>query len=310
MQDDKLSNTSDLEAILRFLDANKSHLGDGDGVKDVVSAFATILAAEVFGDSDECSFSSGEFKKGRFDDVFNSGSGEQLLGEISSSEVSMPIFVFADRRSLATFIDLKFGGDGTQVPESDAKDISIMDRSIAELLFVHVASALTATMSTFPWRSPILAEQFVSSSTTDLPDGGEDYDHIKLQIEKEGVKLAMMISFPHDLIETFRAEANSDTEEKDVQSSDPDWARHVEHEIMQSRIGLRALVAMQEFSIAEISQITVGQVLPINAKADDRLPILGDDSVLFFSNIGQLNGAYAMRVVDVLEPIDQFSSLR
>ncbi len=311
MQTDERSSEGDLAAILSFLDANKSHLGDGDGVKDVISSFATSLNEELFGErEDEISFSPADLRAERFNEVLDSTGGEQVLGEIYSSQVSMPIFVFIGSKSLVTFIDLKFGGDGIHLPERDMQDVSMMDRSIAGLLFEHMAAALTTTMSTFAWRSTIFTENFVSSPITDLPHNGETYEHFKLHVDDDGIELAVVISFPSDLVELFRAEANPDHEEKKLQSNDPDWALHVENEILQSRIGLRALVTQQEFSIADISQIAVGQVLPINVKADDKLPILGDGNVLFFSNIGQLNGSYAMRVVDVLEPIDKLDYMR
>ncbi|MGH1418909.1 MAG: FliM/FliN family flagellar motor switch protein [Hyphomicrobiaceae bacterium] len=309
MQTEAHSSKGDLEAILTFLEVNKSQLGDGDGVKNILSTYAECLSEEVFaGLGDQVSFLPAEHHTEGFDELLGSASDDIVFGQIHSPQVLKPIYVFIDGKSLATFIDLKFGGDGERSSVADTRGVSMLDRAIAELLFEHMAAALTETMSTVAWRSEIFTEKFLSSSIAGIPHCNETYEQFKLHIDNDEIELSVMICFPSDMIELFRSEIETEHEEKAHQAHDPDWKLHVENEILQSRIGLRVLVAQQEFSIADVSQIAVGQVFPINAKTDDNFPILGDGNVLFLSRIGQLNGAYAMRVADVLEPMKKFEN--
>jgi flagellar motor switch protein FliM len=62
-----------------------------------------------------------------------------------------------------------------------------------------------------------------------------------------------------------------------------------------------AVLDEKSVSLAEVAAFKVGQVIPLDARIDGRIKLVCNNQPLFLCEIGQLEGAYSVRVDETLE---------
>lgn len=78
------------------------------------------------------------------------------------------------------------------------------------------------------------------------------------------------------------------------------WSEHFDRELRRAPIHIDAVIAEHSLSVREISGLEVGMTLPLRRSADDSVALVHGDALLGSGQLGQRNGAIAVRLLDQL----------
>jgi flagellar motor switch protein FliM len=93
---------------------------------------------------------------------------------------------------------------------------------------------------------------------------------------------------------------------EDVSVSDPRWAKQFENEIRRTEVKLRATIEEHQFTLGDIADLRVGQVLKLQATPTSRIKVECNNEALFWCQLGQDDGAYTVRIEDFVDQEQEF----
>ena len=75
----------------------------------------------------------------------------------------------------------------------------------------------------------------------------------------------------------------------------------MQQEINNTEVTLTAILEERRVTLADVAAFRVGQVISLEARIDGRIRLECNNQPLFMCEIGQLEGAYTLRVDETLE---------
>lgn len=111
----------------------------------------------------------------------------------------------------------------------------------------------------------------------------------------------MFIIIPHSALNPLRQKL-AHVLVGDGRAADPNWREQMESEVRRTEVTLSAVLEERMITFADVARFHVGQVLELEATPRTLAKLESNNQVLFWCQIGQLDGYYALQVAD---PVDQ-----
>ena len=74
----------------------------------------------------------------------------------------------------------------------------------------------------------------------------------------------------------------------------------IENQLKSSEIEMKVILGKTNLEISKISQLKVGEVIPLTSKVNDLLPLVTEDSTYFYVQPGMCSNKLAVQVVEIL----------
>ncbi|MCP3472697.1 FliM/FliN family flagellar motor switch protein [Bradyrhizobium sp. CCGUVB1N3] len=248
-----------------------------------------------------CYFSVNDISNARVGDVVKDYEGNAVAAVLYAEQWDARVLVMLDRDFVFTMVEALFGSDGAEPPIDVERAFSNIELRVVQVLFERFAKAL---QSAFAATSDVTFKlERVETAMASLAIGRSSNmsvcANIMLQALYRGGQMFLII--PHSALNPLRQKL-AHVVVSDGRAADPNWRGQMESEVQRTEVTLNAVLDECVLSLGEVAQFQVGQVIELNATPRTLARLENNNQVLFWCQIGQLDGYYAMQVAD---PVDQ-----
>ena len=248
-----------------------------------------------------CYFSVNGITNDRVGDIIKDYEANAVAAVLYAEQWDTRIIIMLDRDFVFTMVEAMFGSDGAEPPldversllqyrdPSGPGAVRAVRQGAAILLRRHLRRHLPGgagrdrdgIAGDRPERQHVdLREHHAAGALPRRPDVP---DHSALRAQPARQKLATVVV-------------------SDGRAADPRWREQMESEVHRTEVTLSAVLDEKMISLGDVAKFQVGQVLELEATPRTLAQLESNNQVLFWCQIGQLDGYYAMQVAD---PVDQ-----
>jgi len=248
-----------------------------------------------------CYFSVSGISNGRVGDIIKDYEANALAAVLYAEQWDARVLIVLDRDFVFTMAEALFGSDGAEPPIDVERSFSNIELRLVQVLFERFAKAL---QSAFAATSDVTFKvERVETAMASLAIGRSGNmsicANIMLQALYRGGQMFLII--PHSALNPLRQKL-AHVVVGDGRAADPNWREQMESEVQRTEVTLSAVLDERMLSLGDVTRFHVGQVIELDATPRTLARLESNNQVLFWCQIGQLDGYYAMQVAD---PVDQ-----
>ena len=242
---------------------------------------------------------------GRIGEVLDNHDGQAIAAVYHAPEWDSRVLIGFDRHFMSTRVEVLFGGDGSEPPNTEERPFSNLEIKVAEAVFEQVAKALRTSFASVA-DTPFNFERTETRMDFAVIGRRNNLSVVaKLKLEALDRGGEMFIMIPQSALNPMRqnlAQAVSG----DVAGRDPRWAKQMQREVQRAEVTLTAVLEERQATLGEIAEFKVGQVLELQATPRSRVMVECNDQSLFWCELGQAEGSYTLRVEDFVDQEQEF----
>jgi flagellar motor switch protein FliM len=248
-----------------------------------------------------CYFSVNGITNGRVGDIVKDYESNAVAAVFYAEQWDTRVLIVLDGDFVFTIVEAMFGSDGAEPPMDVERAFSNVELRVAQALFERFAKAL---QSAFAATSEVTftlerVETAMASLAVGRTGNMSICANMMLQALYRGGQ--MFIIIPHSALNPLRQKL-AHVLVGDGRAADPNWREQMESEVQRTEVTLSAVLEERMITFADVARFHVGQVLELEATPRTLAKLESNNQVLFWCQIGQLDGYYALQVAD---PVDQ-----
>ncbi len=231
--------------------------------------------------------------------------GNVVIGIFYVQAWDSRILIGLDHSFVFALAEALFGGDGGEAPSDERRPLSNLEIRLAEKTFELLGNALQAAFAT------VYDAHFKLERVETRPDFAVVAPRntfavnarLKLRILGRGNEMFVLI--PQTALNSVRPYLGRDLS-NDMSVRDPRWTKQIKSEIGRTEIVVQGVIEERQFVLADIAELKVGQVFTLQATTKTRVKLECNAQPLFWCNLGQADGAYVLRVDEVVNEEQEF----
>lgn len=246
-------------------------------------------------------FSLSSVHNGRLGDILEAYEPNAIAAVFYTPEWDSRILVGFDRDFVFTMIEVLFGSDGAEPPLDEERSFTNVEIRVTQALIDRVGKALQMAFAT---TSEITLKLERIETRMDFAVIGRRNNMVvcaNLLLQSLGRGGELFVVIPHSALNPLRQSLTHVTS-GDVTSSDPNWSRQMKTEIQRTEVELKAVLEERMLTLDEVANLRVGQVIELRATPRTLVRLECNDELLFWCQLGQSDGCYALQVAN---PVDQ-----
>lgn len=241
----------------------------------------------------------------RIGDVLDSYEMRAIAGILHVPAWDNRVIVGFDRDFVFTMAEMLFGGDGAEPPLDDIRNLSSVEVHLSQFLFDQVGQALQAafamvTTARFRLERSETRMDFASVGRRNNPAVVARF--ILQAINRGG---EMFVVIPQSVLPPLR-QALSRVVSKESSAPDPRWVQQISDEVQRTEVGIRAVLESEDYTLGDLANLQVGQVLKLKATTRSRVKVESNDQPLFWSYLGQNDGYHTLCIDETIDPEREF----
>jgi len=241
----------------------------------------------------------------RMGDVLAEFEGKTVVAIFQAGAWDSRILFGVNHEFLFSMVEALYGGDGTEPAEIEDRPPSNIEMRVAQAVFDRIARAMQASFSavvetTFKFETLETRMDFaviVPRSTFSI------LTTVSLQILDRAGELYIVL--PQPALNAIRQNLTSDAG-KNAPVRDPRWVRQMQNEVTRAEVRISGLFEEHQFTLGDIAELKVGQVLNLQATAKTRVKLEANSQSLFWCQLGQSEGHYVLRVEEAVDHEQEF----
>ncbi|MFN3744304.1 MAG: FliM/FliN family flagellar motor switch protein [Hyphomicrobiaceae bacterium] len=196
-----------------------------------------------------------------------------------------------DATLLFRALDTMYGGDGRQLGEAPKRDLSGLERSVADQLARAIIGQFQARLA--PYVTFGCSLERVERAFDAEPFGKDKSELVVAQMLLEAFDERIVVALPARGLELVRDQIAVPEEEAPVEI-DPSWSRNLAESIGRTEIDLVAVAAGPALLLGEVAALRPGSVIEFDAKQLERVRIESDGEPIFEGQLGQQKGYFSI----------------
>lgn len=246
----------------------------------------------------------------RIGDVLDEFEANALVAVLYSPEWDARVLIGFDRDFIFTMIDVLLGADGTEPPIDEERSFSNIETRIARTIFEVASKALEESFS--PIAATSLKIERIESRMDFAVVGRRNNPAMvaRLLLQAIGRGGEIFVVMPHSTLNPLRQNL-SQVLSGEMSSRDKQWTQHFHTEIQRTEVKLEAILEERQFTLADLCDLQVGQVIELQATARSPVTLACNQQPVFTCQLGQLDGSYTLQIEDLIhEEKDLIDDLR
>ncbi len=241
----------------------------------------------------------------RIGDTLDAYDMRAVTGLFYAAGWDAPVIVGFDRDFVFSIVEMLLGGDGSEPPLEDERNLSAVEVQIAQFIFEELGSALQAAFAS------VASPRFRLERTETRLDfaGAGRRNHLAvvakfiLQAINRGGE--MFIIIPQSALSPLR-HALARVAPVDRGPADLAWARQMTEEVQRAAVTIRAVAETRELTLGDVSSLRVGQILKLQATASSRIKVESAEQPLFWAYLGQNDGYHTLCIDESFDQQREF----
>ncbi len=207
-----------------------------------------------------------------------------------------------DRAFVYAITELAFGGDGAEPPFEAKRRFSHIEKNVSRAVLSVAARALQASLAPVSSALTLVFERIETAMDTVSIDNRDSKAVVaRFELRAAGRVGRLQLVIPEAAVRATRTPTGAPGEEPSADSPEAGLYFQMQREIKKTDVQLTAILEERQVTLAEVAAFRVGQVIPLDARIDGRIRLECNSQPLFTCEVGQLEGAYTLRVDETLE---------
>jgi flagellar motor switch protein FliM len=208
------------------------------------------------------------------------------------------IIVF-EPRLVFTTVDNFFGGMGKYHTRIEGREFTPTEMRVIQLLLKQTFTDLAEA-----W-APVLPVEFeyvnseVNPHFANIISPREYVVVSRFHVELEGGGGELHVALPYSMLEPIRELLDAGVQSHRIET-DENWTRAMRAQLQDAEVEISSSLAQRQISLRALSQLKVGDVLPIDLPKQLSLEVEGTS--LFAGEFGTHNGKNAIKITHVNQP--------
>lgn len=213
-------------------------------------------------------------------------------------------FVLEVSPQLAIFIvERLFGGQGEFV--SEIRQISVIEQRIMRRVVDRIAGEIAKNWKPVKDVNCSIDRFEHNPEFVQIVPASEPVIVVSMEVTIHGNSTMMNLCYPYMWIQNILS--SPEIQDKVLLGSS-DSSKN-EKEVMKfnlnrTSMSLRALLGKSKVSIQDFMNMEGGDILILNTKIDDQVPVYMNNRKLYLANVGKLNDKYSCRINSVIKGVD------
>ena len=257
-------------------------------------------------------FSLAGVQSQRIGDALNSHAYNAIAGIFHAREWDARILIGFDRDFIFTLIEALFGADGSEPPHrfepdfpDDERPYTTIEVQIAQALCELAARNLKIAFA--PVCDVTLNFERIETRMYFATIGSRSNLAVQAQFMVQGQDNVgqMFVIIPQTALNPFRQSlAHVHSGQSTVR--DPRWTSQIRKEVQRTEVRLQAILEERQMTLGEISALTVGQIIELQASPRSTVELQCNDEAVFRCLLGQRDGSYVLRIQDTINQEKEF----
>jgi flagellar motor switch protein FliM len=231
----------------------------------------------------------------RIGDVLDGCESNVVFGIIYVQAWDSRLLIGLQHDFVFSLVEALFGGDGSEAPVNDKRQLSNIELLLAKKAFDLFAQALQNSFAAVCETVFKLDRVETRLDFVALAPRTAFGVRTKLKLRILGRESDMFVLIPQTAMNSVRQDLVRDLS-TETAVRDPRWTKQIHSEIGQTEISIRGIIEERHFSLEDIAGLKIGQVLTLQATAKTRVMLECNTEHLFWCDLGQADGFYTLRV--------------
>jgi flagellar motor switch protein FliM len=241
----------------------------------------------------------------RIGEVIESHDGDTVIGIVYVQAWEARLLIGFDNDFIFALADALFGGDGSEEPVFEKRPLSSIELRLAEKAIDIVGTALQCSFAavcetTFKLDRVETRLDFVAIAPRTAIGIRAKFDARIM-----GRDIGIFILIPQTALIPIRQELEREPS-AEMSVRDPRWSKQIQEEVGRTEISVRGVIEERQFTLADIANLRVGQVLVLQANANTKIKLECNSEPLFMCDLGQGDGFYTLRTDDFVDQDQEF----
>lgn len=234
-----------------------------------------------------------------YSEFTNALSNPVLLGIVDFSPLQGNIIIeLADKLGYA-IVDRMLGGEG--YPLDKSREFSEIELTIIERIFTICTNLLQEPWTNVIQINPRLTKIETNSQFAQIISPSEMISIVTLNIKIGNIEGMMNICLPYVTLEKVIDKLNTKYWYSTMKLSDSkSYDDIIEIAISRAKIPIRAVIGSSTISVHDFTNMQRGDIIKLNTKVDDDLPIYVGKLHKFAALPGASSGSYAVRITSII----------
>ena len=216
-----------------------------------------------------------------------------------------PVIVGFDRDFVFSIVEMLLGGDGSEPPLEDERNLSAVEIQIAQFIFEELGTALQVAFSGV--SSPRFRLERTETRLDFAGAGRRNHQAVVAKFILQALNRGgeMFIIIPQSALSPLR-HALARVAPVERAPADSAWARQMTEEVQRAAVTIRAVAETHELTLGDVAALRVGQILKLQATANSRIKVESAEQPLFWAYLGQNEGFYTLCIDESFDQQREF----
>lgn len=201
-------------------------------------------------------------------------------------------------------LDRMFGGPG--MPIDKVRGLTEIEETVMDRICDKLLYYLEEPWATIAPLKPMLERIDSNPQFTQIVSPGEMVVIVSLETKLGGVMGMINICIPFIVLEPIISKLNvhyyySST----VRQNDPGNSKAIKHRLQETVIPVKVLLGKTVITVADLIELNVGDVVPLERRIDEDLEVIIGSSTKFFAKPGTFSNRSAVQITRVVEEGDE-----
>jgi flagellar motor switch protein FliM len=246
-----------------------------------------------------------ELSTARIGDTLDSYEMRAVTGLFYAVGWDAPVIVGFDRDFVFSAVEMLLGGDGSEPPVEDERNLSGVEVQISQFVFEEVGSALQAAFAGL--SNPRFRLERTETRMDFAGAGRRNHQAIVAKFILQAINRGgeMFVIIPQSALLPMR-QALSRAAPADLAPTDSVWTRQMGEEIGRASVTIRAVAETRALTLGDVADLQVGQILKLQATATSRIKVESAEQPLFWAYLGQNDGYHTLCIDETFDQQREF----
>ena len=234
-----------------------------------------------------------EVESARIGDTLDTYEMRAVTGLFYAVGWDAPVIVGFDRDFVFSAVEILLGGDGSEPPLEEERNLTSVEIQIAQFIFEEVGTALQAAFSGI--SNPRFRLERTETRMDFAGAGRRNHQAVVAKYILQAINRGgeMFVIIPQSALLPMR-QALARPAPSDAAPTDSVWTRQMGEEIRRASVTIRAVAETRELTLGDVAGLRVGQIVKLQATANSRIKVESAEQPLFWAYLGQNDGYYTL----------------
>ncbi|HWT30896.1 MAG TPA: FliM/FliN family flagellar motor switch protein [Propylenella sp.] len=242
------------------------------------------------------SFLVTDIEPGRLDDMPYVLGKYGLLAAYEAAECRDKLLIGLASDLIRIWVEALFGGNGLEHASPDERPCSTGERQAAQIVLEKLSEAINEALEALGVPGFAFERSYEAA---DAPARHCAAIRATLTMHVLGHQGTAMVGVPLAALTPQKPQAPAGKPGVGAPLTDLHWSKQIEVEIKRAELEVQAVIE-EARTLAEVADLQVGQILPLQAKPSTHVKLECNGQALFWCELGQGDGSYIIRIHDAV----------